>query len=290
MKSLFICFAFICMAFFSYAQDLMYLRGQSQPLKVKVVELGLDEIKYKYWPVNEDAVVQVIAKENVSKIVMQNGDVYEFKNEGIHNPANYANQKKNAIKMHFLSPLFGHLGLSYERSLKPGRSYELGLGIIGAGVQYKESETYSGVFVRAGLKLITSPDFYLRGMRYAHLLKGAYVKPEVVMGYYNVSYNGYWYYNGAYQNYDLPVTFGGVLINLGKQWVFDDAFLLDLYTGVGYGFSIYNGQNTYYETNAQVYHFAFLGGHTVFPIAISAGMKIGFLVGKKGEATELKKP
>ncbi len=268
----------------------MYLRGQKQPIKVKIMEVGIDEIKYKYWPVQDDAPVQVIAKDNVSRIVMEKGDSYSFAEGGMNGQANYEAQKKNAFKVAFLSPLFGHLGLSYERSIRPGRSYEIGLGIIGAGAQYTEYKSH-GVFAKLGYKFISSPDYYLRGMRYAHVLKGFYAKPEITLGYYATQYPDYYYnapYPYGYGAYTRDVTFGGMQINIGKQWVFDDAMLLDMYLGVGYGFSVYNGNGNLYEYKQEIYHYAFVGGHEVFPIALSAGIKIGFLTGKTRRTGEEK--
>ncbi|MDZ7613836.1 MAG: hypothetical protein U5K51_09125 [Flavobacteriaceae bacterium] len=39
----------------------------------------------------------------------------------------------------------------------------------------------SGVFFKFGYKLIRTPDYYLKGMKYAHILKGSYIKPEIAL-------------------------------------------------------------------------------------------------------------
>jgi hypothetical protein len=275
------------------AQDLMYLKNNKAPIQVKVYEIGLDEVKYRPWG---DTIIPilVIPRVNITKLVLANGSVFEFKENPMMDASNYADQHNNALKIHFLSPLSNKLAFAYERSIKPGQSFEVGLGIIGAGVKYSESN-FKGMFVRAGYKFITSPDFYLRGMRYAHILKGGYIKPELVYGGYgrDVSYyTGYSVsspYSPSYSTYRRNVSFGAILVNFGKQWVMSDVFLFDIYFGLGYGFEAYNSTPKYYTTffddfDGEPYKYAYLGGTKDFPLAITSGFKIGFLFGKQKPA------
>ena len=61
----------------------------------------------------------------------------------------------------------------------------------------------------------------------------------------------------------------GVLqIVMGKQWIIDNAFLIDFYAGLGYGISS-TGETSFY------YGFSVANGS--FPISFSTGLKIGFL-------------
>jgi hypothetical protein len=279
----------LCVFFgrFAQAQDLMYLRNVKEPVKVKVHEIGLDEIKYKPWG---DTVIPVlvIPRMNVKKLVLSNGSVFEFSENPMADATNYSEQHNNAFKFHFLSPLFDNFAFSYERSIRPGRSYEVGVGVIGVGVD--NGNNAGGMYIRGGYKFISSPDFYVRGMRYAHILKGGYIKPELIFGGYGVdryAYTSYSSYSG-YSNSSVrrQVTFGSLMVTFGKQWVFDDAFLFDMYFGLGYGFSKYSqtGSRTSYSYDEpEYYHYAFMGGMQDFPIAISAGFKIGFVFGKPQE-------
>lgn len=271
-----------------HAQDLMHLRSQKQPIKVKVIELGVDEIKYKSWPVTEDAPMLVIDKSNVAKIVLQNGDVYTFSANPMNNAFNYVGQANCAVKFSFFSPLFNHLGFSFEKSVKPGQSFEAGLGIVGVGnedVEFKANP--QGVYLRGGYKFITSPDFYTRGMKYAHLLKGSYIKPELVFGMYALSRPDPSTMNPD-DTYRRQVTTGGVFINFGKQWVAADVMCFDLYWGIGYAFANYEVKKRQYSNGTlfaedyetESYHYAYLGGWSKFPIAFTAGFKVGFLFNK----------
>ncbi|MCD4732426.1 MAG: hypothetical protein K8R74_17625, partial [Bacteroidales bacterium] len=162
------------------AQDQIYKKTK-EVIHCKVKEISLDDIKYKLFDANNE-IIYSIDKAQISKVVLENGDEIQFK-DNFKNPENYADNKKNALKIDFLSPLTGNTSLSYEHSIQPGRSYEITLGLIGLGID-PNNHNQAGFFVKGGLKFLKSPDFYLRGMRYAHILKGSYVKPEIAFGYY----------------------------------------------------------------------------------------------------------
>jgi len=246
------------------AQDQIHKKTQ-EVILCKVKEIGLDEIKYKLIDVN-DEITYSIDQEQISRIVLENGEEIQFE-DNFNNPENYIDNKKNALKIDFLSPLTGNTSISYERSIRPGRSYEVTLGIIGLGIDPNDNKQ-AGFFMKGGIKLIKSPDFYLRGMRYAHILKGSYVKPELAFGYYAKKFSDreYFYRNTKSRK---NVLSGAVFLNYGKQWIFDNSFLMDFYFGFGYGFDsgpIDGG-----------YHYGYVVGSGNFPIAAQAGLKIGFL-------------
>ena len=132
-----------------------------------------------------------------------------------------------------------------------------------------------GAFLKFGMKFIKSPDFYLRGMRYAHILKGAYVKPEISFGYYSKDFEYYDYSNPYHYNYVTEresIATGAFHLDIGKQWVYDDAFLVDFFFGIGYGFT--TQQDNYDPT----YQYGYMIASEVVPISFSAGLKLGFLL------------
>jgi len=246
------------------AQDQIF-KKTNEVIQCKVKEIGLDEIKYQMND-REDEIIFSINKNRVAKLILENGEEVVFEEE-LNNPENYIDNKKNAIKVDFLSPLTGNTSFSFERSVRPGRSYELTLGIIGLGIDPNDNQQ-SGFFIKGGVKLIKSPDFYLRGMRYAHILKGAYFKPEIAFGYYTKNYGHYDYYTKDRTNREKVIS-GAIFLNLGKQWIMDNSFLMDFYFGIGYGFD--DGP----EDGG--YHYGYAMGPSQFPIAAQAGLKIGFL-------------
>ena len=145
----------------------------------------------------------------------------------------YADNKINAIKIHPFSPLYTSLAVSYERSVKAGQSYEGTLGFIGLGFDMLNVDPL-GVYAKFGFKFIKNPDFYLRGMRYAHLLKGTYFKPEIALSV--CSYNKIQFdYTSTSTTVRQGTMSSAILLNFGKQWVFDNRFAVDFSFGIGYG-------------------------------------------------------
>ncbi len=252
------------------SQD-MIIKRSNDTIFCKVKEVGMDEIKYAL-PDYPDDVAFSIDKEKVQKVIFSNGKEMTIEKE-LTNPENYADNKKNAWKLDFISPLTGNLTLGFEHSIKPGRSFEVALGIIKAGVNVNDDDQ-GGAFVKLGYKFIRSPDFYLRGMRYAHVLKGGYVRPEFQFGFYTTDEYEYNYdYVNAYDRYSthrVGVFTGAFLLNIGKQWVYDNSFLVDMFVGVGYGFDT----NPY---NYGDYHYSFLLVDEDVPLSLTAGLKIGIL-------------
>ncbi len=106
-------------------------------------------------------------------------------------------------------------------------------------------------------------------MRYAHILKGTYVKPEIGFGFFSKDteiyydyWSSYYYYSSERKDYFSMI----VQVVIGKQWVVNDIFLVDFYAGIGYGFDGGEGE----------YHY----GYTITPdtpLSFSAGLKIGGL-------------
>lgn len=253
---------------FSFAQDII-MKKNNELIKCKIREIGLDEIKYNLPEYSSDVLFS-IDKDKITKIIFENGKEMEFQKE-MTNPANYADNRKNVLKIDFLSPLTGNTTFAYERSLRPGRSIEATLGIIGLGAD-ADDRNAGGAFVKFGYKFLRDPDFYVRGMKYSHILKGSYIKPEVAMALF--SYDSWEYYNyfSSYASEKIRenVFSGSVQLVFGKQWVIDNAFAIDYFVGVGYGFSTDNN-------NYEVYHYGYTVSDNAFPIAFSTGLKIGYL-------------
>lgn len=245
------------------AQD-MIIKKDADTLYCKVREIGTEEVKYALPDYPSDLLFS-LTKEKISKVIFENGKEMTFQNE-MDNPMNYSEQNKNAIKIDFLSPLTGNTTFAYERSLKPGQSIEATLGFIGLGFDPNDYNP-RGSFMKFGMKFIKSPDFYLKGMRYAHILKGSYVKPEIGFGFFSKDTDIYYdppdsYYSTTREDYFSMI----VQVVIGKQWVVNDIFLVDFYGGVGYGFDGGEGE----------YHYGYAITPEV-PLSFSAGLKIGVL-------------
>jgi hypothetical protein len=280
MRFRFLLFAFL-LALSASAQDTLFKRNR-EILVVKVVEIGLNEIKYKNLG-REDGPVIAISKDRLSKIVFADGVTQRLIPEMV-DPENYSGQRTNAIKLDFMSPLRNNLSFAYERSLHPGASVEMNLGIVGIGVGTEDWEKSSGAFIRLGYKFIRTPDFYLPGMRYSHVLKGPYIRPDLIFGTYRIDHevsDNYFDPNPPYNYlYTLnrtdrqKITYGAFHLSLGKQWVYDDVFLVDLFFGCGYVFSGQSGDVQ--EGNYSILYG--VTGSSRTPLSGSAGIRIGVLL------------
>ncbi len=121
------------------AQDKIYQAG-GKIILAKIQEIGVDEVKYKLFE-DLEGPTYGIEKDRVVKIIFQNGRTETYRS-GLRDPELYAGQQKDALKLNFMSPLFGHTQLFYERSLKPGRSIEFSLDLVGAGKNYTIDYVY----------------------------------------------------------------------------------------------------------------------------------------------------
>ena len=261
------------------AQDKIVKKG-GEILEVKILEISPNEVKYYIFS-DPTGPIFIMDKDRILEVVYENG-----RSEQYVSPLNdgelYIGQKKRALKMNFISPLLGYTQLAYEQNLKPGRSYEVSLGIIGLGQNQEinnwsnngDKENQRGLFGSFGFKFIRVPDFTTNNQKYGHIMQGLYVKPELMLGHFG---------NDTY-NYDTDqlmrqkTTFGAFIVNLGKQWVFSDIFLIDFYGGLGYAFKnqTKNSQN-FYDYDGRLYGLL-AGGDRDATIALSGGFRIGILL------------
>lgn len=283
--------AFLSFTLFNtaFSQDKIYRKG-GQTLKVKVVEVGVDEIKYKLYD-EPDGPTYGIEKDRILKIVYQSGRT-EIYQSNIKDPELYMGQLKKAIKLDFLSPLLGHTELSFEQNIKPGKSYDIILGIIGLGKNNQLDYYYStgfeeykrsgrGLYVGAGYKFSKLPDFINRNIRYSHIMQGFYVKPTAYIGSY--SENVLSDKNGQIVVDRRSVFFGAVMLDFGKQWVMGDRFLLDVHYGFGYIGDNIDSDNYYYASFGDEYSAHNYGVIRVGRspgLGLMGGIKVGWLLGK----------
>jgi len=243
------------------SQDKIYKKNQDI-IECTIREVGTDYVKYILSDYPQDVLFSIDA-DQILKIVFSTGQEKYFQNE-LTNPDNYTDNKKNVIKLDFISPLTGNTTFAYERSLKPGRSMEMTLGIIGLGID-PDDINQAGFFMKFGYKFIKSPDFYFNRMRYSHILKGGYVRPEISFGYYSYDTPSDMYGQPSERR---PVFTGAIHLIIGKQWIFDNVFLVDFFGGIGYGFS---------DDDNREYQFGYVIASPDIPVSFTAGLKIGVL-------------
>jgi len=254
------------LSFNSFAQDLL-IKTNNDSISCIIKEIGDEEIKYISPDISE-SVLFGIDKNDVRLIILANGKRLEFAHV-MFDDKNYVTDKKHNIKINFLSPLFNSTNICYEKSIAPGRSFETTLGIIGAGWDNGDTKD-KGLFIKAGYKFIKSPDYYIKGQRFAHILKGAYIRPEIAISYYNYSEYQYDYFDFSSneERYNDTNLMFGILLNAGKQWVYESGFVVDWFGGIGYGF----GKNNH----DYGFHKAFIGAVEDNPLIMTMGIRVGW--------------
>jgi len=257
----------------THAQDKI-IKKDGKVLEVKVIEVGSADVKYRFS--NDDTgPIYTLEKSQIQKIIYQNGREESFKQD-LKNPELYADQTKNALKLNFIAPLLGYTQINFEHNMRPGKSYELALGLIGLGKREHTTLLYDrkplGAYFGAGYKYSKLPDFINRTERYSHVLQGQYVKTELIFGVYGQDIQNT---NGDF--YRKSTVFGGFMLNLGKQWVLGEEFLIDTYLGIGYALdNLKEDEENGFTSN----HFA-LAANGNSGLGLTAGLKVGMLLHKK---------
>lgn len=295
MKKFYLILSLILPSAVANAQDKIYKKDQ-EVIEVRISEVGTGEIKYKIFGA-PDGPIYTIEKDRISKVVYEDGRTEVFQSS-LRDPDLYADQAKNALKVNFLSPLLGYTQVNWEHNLRPGRSIEFSLGIIGLGKRQEtasftnfdpSTNTYTtyyrearGVFLGGGYKFAKRPDYTVSGVKLTHVLQGFYAKPELSIGVYGQNRLRRDYNSDLINEERKTVLFSGLILNLGKQWVLGDAFLIDLYGGLGY--AVDNLSSKQYGQGDGYYYGDEAGNHYVLHtnndsgLGISGGIKLGFLI------------
>ncbi len=235
-------------------------------INCEIREIGDDEIKYSQEGLRSDILIG-IDKNKVASIIFADGREMKFEDSMIHGE-DYSLQRKNAFKFNFILPVSGAYAFSYERSLNPGRSLECEIGIISSGESAEMSMKANGQFIKIGYKLIRSPDYYLKGMKYAHILKGSYIKPELALSAFTYDKS----LVSAQLSGNSTTTRGSVaklafLLNTGKQVVYNNRYVFDWFIGAGYVLG---------DTEESLRYFAFSGGAGT-SFVMTGGVRVGLL-------------
>lgn len=265
----------------TFAQDKI-IKRTGKIIECKVNEIENELIKYQISDYGD--VVLSIKKSQVEKVIFANGSEYVVDHAEMASESTESNsadlfliQRKMALKMELLGPIYNELSFSFEKAIKPSRSWEIGAALIGPG--FNAWDDAWGFHVKGGYKFMRSPDHYLKGMRYAHILKGSYIRPEIAFATYSGT-SKFW--DSALMDEserDYTRTKAAILISAGKQIVYDDILIVDMYAGIGYGFT--NMDNDVYSYDE--FQHGFLVTPEV-PLSFSYGFRIGILLGKKYQA------
>lgn len=219
------------------AQDKIYSKLQKKPIDGEVVEIGVNEIKYKA-PDRPNLVIS-IDKQDVVKIVYKNGQV-NLINNPMQDMSFYQEQHLNNLKLSVINIATGSSQLFYERGVKPGKSYEYELNLIGLGQDQKIGTTdytmqQAGIGIGIGAKFIRLPDFVNGSIRLRHVMQGPYIKPAVSVNVYQRNFLTVDSF-GEYGTSRKTCFSIHPHITIGKQYIMDNSVSIDVYGLLGYSF------------------------------------------------------
>lgn len=252
----------------SFAQEKLdrIIRKDGEAIECVVTEIGADEIKYNYP--DRPALSFGIDKALVDRVEFATGEVIDVEKSTFDNMAYYANQNKRALKTGFLKPLNTNLEFTYEQLIRPGRAWESTIGVIGIGFD-PDDRNPVGFYGKYAYKLIRTPDYYMHRMHYAHILKGTYIAPEISTRF--VKYDKRNYYWPPQDEVERVEEFSvAFTLKIGKQWVFDNFLVIDIFAGLGYGFN--NNNDNYDWVN-----YGYTIGTEDFPLAFTSGFRVGIV-------------
>ncbi len=252
------------------AQDKI-IKKNMEVIECKVTKVGVKIIEYTQ-PQFSSNVSFSIPLDRVERIEFESGKIINIA-EQYSGTRSYNDSKKNMFKVDLIAPFTGNFTFTYERSIKANRSIEASLGIIGLGFNTNDMNP-TGVFIRVGHKFIIRKEAYDNAFHFTNILNGFFIRPDLIMSYFSATTYHYSYNpitgQDLYSNVRGDYFSAALMLNIGKQYVFDNAVAISWWAGFGYGFS--NSDN-----NINYYYSHLLTGDNSSPFALSAGLTFGFL-------------
>ena len=256
-------------------------------IKAKISEMGASEVKYKLYT-TPDGPVMSLKKLDIESVKIDGQVVYEYKADPLSVSNNSILDRTSTLKFYFFSPLNHHLAFGYEWMNKPGFNWDVALGIIGPGVATTSTRKPKGVFLRGGPKFLlgSSSDIVTEDTkdRYAHPLKGRYVKVEAILSAFSASdrldtinyfgQSGQLEYTTSYQSLTIDIQYG-------RQYIFGNAMTLAWYFGAGYSFessstTLPNKYKNWYDVDVSRYSHTYFGSS--FPLIFTWGLTVGYIM------------
>ena len=265
MKKIILSSILACFFVIAHSQsDTLYTKKQ-QKIPCKIIEITDLDIKYKRADL-PDGPMYVINKISVVKYMLSNGytEIITLDELSLENEHGDIIKNRRVIKISPFSPVNKQISLSYEKVIKVGMNLDLEVGysnsnltqgqdVLGGG---NTSNAFnSGIYVKPGLKFFLGQDYSVRGLKYAHPLKGRYIKLDLAFSYLNfenvkrseyIRTPGY-PYTSTIQTISTNIStmaYGG-FVNYGRQFILGNMITLEYYVGVGF-----TGQSNSYSNPA----------------------------------------
>ncbi|MBI2721981.1 MAG: hypothetical protein HYX39_07390 [Bacteroidetes bacterium] len=306
MKKIIFASSLICLSFLGFTQsDTLFTR--TQKIICKLVEINENEFKYRSAN-NPEGPVYFLNRATVLKYTLSNGISERVVKDELSLENEHAEilDNREVIKVHPFAFAFNHVSLSYEKVLKVGTNLDVEIGYINSSINSNPLNTvfgnpfHTGVYIKPGLKFFLGHDYSVKGLRYAHPLKGKYIKLDFAASFIN--YQGFkrTYYSTTQGSFGTStsiatvtsnlnaVAYGG-FVNFGQQHILGNILTLDYYVGIG--FTAYNyqytninyttlGNTSYYirdlEANGIYNFYGFLRAPA--GLSFTSGFRIGYII------------
>jgi hypothetical protein len=207
------------------------------------------------------------------------------------------------------------VSIAYEKVIKVGMNLDAEAGYVNSSMtQYQglsghmygfNAPFVTGAYIKPGMKFFLGQDFAVRGLKYAHPLKGRYIKIDLAFAYLDfqdVSYSIPGYYPNPPTTISSDVrafSYGG-FINYGRQFILGNLFTLDYYFGVGFtgqsvsysnpGFTTSNNtlRYGYYDFSRSISSYYGFSRIPTFGLSGTCGFRLGYILPSKKSRIEKK--
>jgi hypothetical protein len=272
-----------------YAQSDTLIYKNKDKVVCKVIEINDTDIRYKKLS-NLNGPIYSIDKIKISEIHLSNGEVEIIvPDEMSANQSQEILDKRRAIKFEPFGLVGGRVIAGYEKVLKVGINLEVKGGYVNSKIGYYGYNNYykEGVFLKPGIKFLLGTDYYYKGVKYTHPLRGHYIRFDVLFSRFKIhdveAYlinptNGYQVFGRT----DQRVIAYGMLINYGRQVILGNIITLDYFIGLGIAkHSVKNLNNNVTGNTANDFGSFRYYSHTQIgnlPIAFNGGLALGVLL------------
>ncbi|MDX2172585.1 MAG: hypothetical protein SFY56_05650 [Bacteroidota bacterium] len=318
MKKLFFSFwmVFICLVSMSQG-DTMFLQ-KNKKITCKIYEINEYEIKYKRAEAL-DGPIYSVDKSNVIKYCLANGfcELLTPDELSLENQHKEILGNRQVVKIHPFSSAGSHIGFAYEKVIKIGMNLDIEAGYINSNINpyvnifgggYYGNIFQYGFYLKPGVKFFLGQDFYIKGLKYAHPLKGRYIKLDLAISNVNYDNIAFTNYNGTTYPYvptpplytDINTLAYGGFVNYGRQFILGNILTMDYYIGVGFtGQSIAYSNPAYTSSGYYGYYYfnenSTANYHSFWRIpkvgmSFTAGFRIGYIIPEAKNKSKNHKP
>ncbi len=320
MKRIVLFIALVLTVDFAVAQTDTLFSGK-KAIPCKIVEISESEFKYKKAEL-PDGPTYVIDRAKVTKYTLVGGfsEIVVPDEMSVEHEHQEILGNREVIKIQPFSLALNYISIGYERVIKVGTNLDIEAGYINNAMTTNQS-FYSyginsvndppfcyGFYFKPGIKFFLGQDFSVKGLKYAHPLKGRYIRLDLAVSYLNVQeVTRYNYVSGPYHvstngtvSTDITSVAYGGFINYGRQFILGNVLTLDYYLGIGFTFQSNSYSNSQFQTAPLAFYhrsddakyISRYGGFARVPdvgISATAGLRIGYIIPSKKANTLPKK-